>query len=189
MCEQQRCISVQRSIHRVEVNARPYSGPRKERKGGRVDGSGRGSVPRSGGRRGDGRAEGAQARSGKKMNKHPERERDEGKRPGARPLSPLPPLFATLLSSSLFSVIVTLSRLSLGLALRCTAGCTGGLLTPRAIFLTSKLEARPTAKGVSFSPFLFRSFCFFLSLSYFFIYLGLSETCFKNAHVDNNRAL
>lgn len=31
MCEQQRCISVQRSIHRVEVNARPYSGPRKER--------------------------------------------------------------------------------------------------------------------------------------------------------------
>lgn len=33
MCEQQRCISVQRSIHRVEVNARPYSGPRKEREG------------------------------------------------------------------------------------------------------------------------------------------------------------
>ena len=42
MCEQQRCISVQRSIHRVEVNARPYSGPRKEREGmeGAVEGRG-----------------------------------------------------------------------------------------------------------------------------------------------------
>lgn len=39
MCEQQRCISVQRSIHRVEVNARPYSDPRKEREGGKVGGS------------------------------------------------------------------------------------------------------------------------------------------------------
>jgi len=39
MCEQQRCISVQRSIHRVEVNARPYSGPRKEREGGRIVGN------------------------------------------------------------------------------------------------------------------------------------------------------
>lgn len=37
--EQQRCISVQRSIHRVEVNARPYSGPRKEREGRRVCGN------------------------------------------------------------------------------------------------------------------------------------------------------
>lgn len=42
MCEQQRCISVQRSIHRVEVNARPYSGPRKEREGmeGAIEGRG-----------------------------------------------------------------------------------------------------------------------------------------------------
>lgn len=33
MCEQQRCISVQRSIHRVEVNARPYSQGRSGRAG------------------------------------------------------------------------------------------------------------------------------------------------------------
>lgn len=65
MCEQQRCISVQRSIHRVEVNARPYSGRREEREGGRIGESReKGGAPWSRGR--DGRAEGIQARSGKK---------------------------------------------------------------------------------------------------------------------------
>lgn len=36
-------------------------------------------------------------------------------------------------SSLSFSLSVILSRLSLGFALRCTVGCNGGLLTPRAI--------------------------------------------------------
>ena len=54
MCEQHRCISVQRSIHRVEVNARPYSGPRKEREG-TLCGVGEGREVGGGGAAGRGR--------------------------------------------------------------------------------------------------------------------------------------
>lgn len=134
MCEQQRCISVQRSIHRVEVNARPYSGSRKERKGGRVGGSREGALR---GREG-GRAESTGA-EWKKMNKHLARDGGE-ELPRGAPLHSLSllssfPLFffsRTLLSLS-FSRVVTLSRLSLSFALRCTVGCSGGLLTPRTI--------------------------------------------------------
>lgn len=69
-------------------------------------------------------------------------------RPGAHSLfSPLfslalSPLFLSSSPLSLFSFLppplsfslsVILSRLSLGFALRCTVGCNGGLLTPRAI--------------------------------------------------------
>lgn len=82
MCEQQRCISVQRSIHRVEVNARPYTDPRKEREGGKVGGS---SGRRGGtlhGREGGAAERRAHERGVEKMNKHPARwrarERERG---------------------------------------------------------------------------------------------------------------
>lgn len=98
-----------------------------------------------------GRAEGTGA-EWKKMNKHPARD-GGGELPRSVPvrtLSLFSPLFSLALSPlflspsplSLFSFLppplsfslsVTLSRLSLGFALRCTVGCNGGLLTPRAI--------------------------------------------------------
>lgn len=97
-----------------------------------------------------GRAEGTGA-EWKKMNKHPARD-GGGELPRSAPvrtLSSLPFFLSrSLLSFSLpsplslfsflppplsYSLSVILSRLSLGFALRCTVGCNGGLLTPRAI--------------------------------------------------------
>lgn len=108
MCEQQRCISVQRSIHRVEVNARPYSGSRKERKGGRVGGSREGALR---GREG-GRAESTGA-EWKKMNKHLARDGGE-ELPRGAPLHSL-----SLLSSFplFFSLVLSSLSLSPGLSL------------------------------------------------------------------------
>lgn len=110
MCEQQRCISVQRSIHRVEVNARPYSGSRKERKDGRVGGNReekRGGASRSREREGQGgRAEGTGA-EWKKMNKHPAK--DGG---GELPRSASVRTLSLSLSSPLFFSLPLLSSLS-----------------------------------------------------------------------------
>lgn len=97
-----------------------------------------------------GRAEGTGA-EWKKMNKHPARD-GGGELPRSAPvrtLSSLPFFLSrSLLSFSLpsplslfsflppplsYSLSVILSRLSLGFALRCTVGCNGGFLTPRAI--------------------------------------------------------
>lgn len=97
-----------------------------------------------------GRAEGTGA-EWKKMNKHPARD-GGGELPRSAPVRtlsslpfflsrsllsfPLPSplsLFSFLPPPLSFSLSVILSRLSLGFALRCTVGCNGGLLTPRAI--------------------------------------------------------
>lgn len=162
MCEQQRCISVQRSIHRVEVNARPYSGSRKERKGGRVGGSREEGALR--GREG-GRAEGTGA-EWKKMNKHPVRN-GGGELPRSAPcalflLSPF--FFRTLLSLSFFS-----SFLFLPFSL--SPGCHSSSIVPQFCFtmhrrlqrrasyfpndflLTSKYVRSSTARSLFFSPF------------------------------------
>lgn len=85
MCEQQRCISVQRSIHRVEVNARPYSGPRKEREGSEGLGGVRGAWRSGKGDRG-------QALSGKNEQTFRKTRKGTWSVP-TPPLHPLPPNF------------------------------------------------------------------------------------------------
>lgn len=100
-------------------------------------GRGRFAVEREAERQG-GRAAG---RSGKNEQTSSERWRGEscrGECAPARTLSSFP-FFLSLLFFSLplfslsFSLVVTLSRLSFNFALRCTVGCSGGLLTARAI--------------------------------------------------------
>lgn len=180
MCEQQRCISVQRSIHRVEVNARPYSGSRKERKGGRVGGSREEGALRG---RERGRAEGTGA-EWKKMNKHPVRN-GGGELPRSAPVrtlssfpfflsySPLSlslsfPLFSS--SLSLFLLVVTLPRLSLSFALRCT-----GFLLPERFPLNVKIRTKLDREKFFLLPLL--------------VSVSLRETYFESAHVYNKGSL
>lgn len=103
---------------------------------------GGGGASRSRGRQGGGHRRGVEKNEQTSSEKWRGRVAEE--RPGAH--SFFFPLFSLVLSSlslflflfspslSLFLLVVTLSRLSLSFALRCTAGCSGGLLTSRTIF-------------------------------------------------------
>lgn len=85
---------------------------------------------------GDGGHTSAEWKKNEQTSSKGDEERDRARSAPVRTLPPpVPPLFSTLLSSFFFllslSLIVTLSQLSLGFALRCTAGCTAaGFLLP-----------------------------------------------------------